>query len=171
MDEGTAAVLAAQGKYLATKFGHEVGYECVQIMGGRGVLNEPGSNNIVERSQTMSNVIEVLGGHRNIQLLIAEMGLKATTQMAIARNIKKAKKQHKATQAELLNLYLQRGHALLDSDKKQFISESTLNKLSMAVSKIEAGIEENNTIEVEAYGRAIPRILGTAEKEIYKATK
>ena len=61
--------------------------------------------------------------------------------------------------------------SIIDSDKKQFVSDETLTKLKRAVSKIEKGIEEKNDIEVEAYARAIPRILGDAEKEIYKASK
>ena len=71
----------------------------------------------------------------------------------------------------LLKLYLERSHAILDTDKKQVLSEATLANLENAVSKIEKGIAENLPIEVEAYARALPRMLGGAEKEIYQASK
>ena len=85
--------------------------------------------------------------------------------------MKKAKKKFRKTQEELVQKYLERGHAIIDTDKKQFVSDKTLSQLETAINKIETGIEQGNDIEVEAYGKAIPRILSQAEKEIYKATK
>ena len=43
-DESALAIAAAQGKYLTAKFSHEIAYEVAQLMGGRGALDEPGSN-------------------------------------------------------------------------------------------------------------------------------
>lgn len=171
MAEGTAAILAAQGKYLTSKFAQEAAYECQQMMGGRGVLNEIGSNNVIQRGLTMSKLTEVLGGHRNIQLMIVEQGIKAGTAMAIGRNIKKAKKQHQSQQEEIVKLYMGRAEGILTNSDAQFISNETKLKLKMAMTKLTTAASEKNMIEMDAYGRALPRILGQAEKEIYKAKK
>jgi len=171
MDEGTAAVLAAQAKYLISKFGQKCGYECQQMMGGRGVLDEPGSNNIIQRTVTLGQLIEVLGGHRNIQLMIVEQGIKMGAGMAIGRNIKKAKRKHAKTQAELLDMYIERGKKILASEDLEHVSDSTKDKLELAITRLEKAKETGNDIDLKGYGIAIPRILGQAEKEIYKAKK
>ena len=77
MDEGTVAILAAQSKYLTAKYSHHAAYEVVQTMGGRGAINEPGSSNMINRGENLSRLMEVIGGHRNIQLMIIEAGIKA----------------------------------------------------------------------------------------------
>ena len=44
MEEGTVAVMAAQRKYLISKFYHEATYEIVQTMGGHGAISNVNSN-------------------------------------------------------------------------------------------------------------------------------
>ncbi|XEO78309.1 Crotonobetainyl-CoA reductase [Candidatus Lokiarchaeum ossiferum] len=170
MDEATLAISAAQGKYLATKMAHKATYEIVQIMGGRGAINEPGSNNIINRLENLSRLSEVLGGHRNIQLMIVEMGLKATTAMAIGSNIKKAKREQKKVNSKINDLYIARAEKII-SEECQYLPESDKLKLQSAITKLKTAIETKNDIEFRAYSSALPKLLSNAGKAIYKAKK
>lgn len=170
MDEGTVAILAAQAKYLTAKFSHECAYEVVQTMGGRGAISEPGSNNIINRGENLSRLMEVIGGHRNIQLMIIEAGLKATTMMSIDRFVKKAKKKEEKTVEELTEIYIQRSESLLAKDGA-FLSDGTKDQLTEAVSRLKTAIETKNRVDYKAYASALPKMLNAAGKEIYKAKK
>jgi hypothetical protein len=67
--------------------------------------------------------------------------------------------------------YIDRAHDILDTDKVNIISDSVKDQLNLAVKRIKVGKEKGRQIDVEAYSRALPKILGKAEKEIYKASK
>ena len=170
VDEGTVAVMAAQGKYLISKFYHEATYEIVQTMGGRGAINEINSNSSINRLENLSRTIEVLGGHRNIQLMIIEAGIKATTAMSITGNVQKAKRQQRKVQKQILELNMQRAEKML-VEEAEFLSDGTKQELSMILSKIKEATENKNKIEQDAYSRALPKALRNAGKEAHKARK
>lgn len=172
MDEGTAAIAAAQGKYLTAKLSHHAAYEVVQMCGGRGAIDEPGSNNTINRGENLSRLMEVVGGHRNIQFMIIEAGLKAGTMMAISGNIQKAKRNERKIQKEIVELYMERTDKLLaDSAETAYLSEGTKTELARVLSKLRAAIESKDKIEQAAYSKALPKALRNAGKEIYKAKK
>ncbi|UYP44906.1 Crotonobetainyl-CoA reductase [Candidatus Lokiarchaeum ossiferum] len=170
MDEATVAILAAQGKYLTTRMSHRATYEIVQLMGGRGAIDEPGSNNIINRGENISRLMEVLGGHRNIQRMIIEMGLKASTSMAIGSNIKKAKREQGKVEQNITQLVMARAEKML-SEEAQFLPDDEKANLSNAVNKLKAAVETNNKIEMAAYARVLPKVLSKAGKAVYKAKK
>ncbi len=170
MDEATAAILAAQGKYLTARMSHRATYEIVQLMGGRGAIDEPGSNNMINRGENISRLMEVLGGHRNIQRMIIEMGLKASTAMAIGSNIKKAKRQQGKVVDNITQLTLARAEKML-SEETAFLPEEEKTALNTAITKLKAAVETKNKIEMAAYARALPKVLSKAGKAVYKAKK
>ncbi len=170
MDEGTVAIMASQAKYLTAKFAHECAYEVVQTMGGRGSISEPGSQNIISRGENLARLMEVIGGHRNIQLMIVEAGLKATTMMSIDRFVKKAKKNEAKTVSDVNNIYLKRAEALLAEDGA-FLSEGSKAQISETITRLKAAMESKHRVDLKAYSAAIPKILNAAGKEIYKAKK
>ena len=170
MDEGTVAIAAAQGKYLTAKLSHHAAYEIVQLCGGRGAIDEPGSNNAINRGENISRLMEVVGGHRNIQLMIIEAGIKAGTAMAISGNVQKAKRQEKKIQKQITELYIARAEKMLTEDK-EFLTEETQNELAKVLAKLKAAIESKDKIEQGAYAKALPKLLRNAGKEIYKAKK
>ncbi len=170
LDEGTVAVMASQAKYLTAKLSHYATYEIAQIFGGRGTINEPGSNNIVNRGENLTRIMEVIGGHRNIQLMIIEMGLKMSTAMSIGGNIKKAKRQEKKSKDKLIQIFITRAEKILSEDK-DFLPETEKLTLTNALSKLKAAIESNNDIEAEAYSKVLPKLLSKAGKAVYLAKK
>ena len=173
MDEGTAAIAAAQGKYLTAKLSHHAAYEIVQMCGGRGAIDEPGSNNAINRGENISRLMEVVGGHRNMQLMIIEAGLKAGTMMAISGNIQKAKREQRKTQKKILELYVERANKMLaaDSADSAYLSDNTKTDLARILSKLKAATESKDKIELAAYSKALSKALRNAGKEIYKAKK
>ena len=66
------AGVSSQGKYLLSKLTHEVCYEVQQQMGGVSVTD----NTPVDELMDVSKIEEVIGGARNIQLLILHGGLR-----------------------------------------------------------------------------------------------
>jgi len=170
MDEGSAAIAAAQGKYLCAKLSHHAAYEIVQMCGGRGAIDEPGSNNAINRGENISRLMEVVGGHRNVQLMIVEAGIKAGTMMAISGNIQKAKREERKTQKKVLDLYIERTNKILAEDSA-YLSEETKGSLTRILSKLKAAIESKDKIEQAAYSKALPKALRNAGKEVYKAKK
>jgi len=170
MDEGSAAIMAAQGKYLTAKLAHHAAYEVVQMCGGRGALDEPGSNSAINRGENLSRLMEVVGGHRNVQLMIVEAGIKAGTMMAISGNIQKAKRNERKIQKELVNLYMERADKLL-IEEAAYLSEATKGQLTRILSKLRTAIESKDKIEQAAYSKALPKAVGNAGKEAYKARK
>ncbi len=169
MDEGSAAIAAAQGKYLTAKLSHHAAYEVVQMCGGRGAIDEPGSSNAINRGENISRLMEVVGGHRNVQLMIVEAGIKAGTMMAISGNIQKAKREERKTQKKVIELYLARADKLVAEDST-FLADGG-KELSRIVSKYKAAVESKDKIEQAAYGKALPKALRNAGKEVYKAKK
>ena len=61
-----AAGISAQGKYYTAKLTHEICYEVQQLMGGISVTD----NTPVDELADVSKIEEVIGGARNIQLLL-----------------------------------------------------------------------------------------------------
>ncbi|QEE17395.2 acyl-CoA dehydrogenase family protein [Promethearchaeum syntrophicum] len=169
-DEGSVAVQAAQGKYLISKFYNQAAYEVVQTMGGRGSISEFNSNSSINRLENLSRLIEVLGGHRNIQLMIIEMGLKGTTAMSITGNVQKAKRQERKIQNRITELNIKRAESILVKEAK-FLSDGTKAELTMIISKIKEATEAKNKIEQQAYTKALPKALRNAGKEVHKAKK
>ena len=167
MDEGYIAVLAAQGKYLAAKLSHTAAYEIVQTMGGRGAISEPGSSNIINRLENLSRIQEVIGGHRNIQTMIINAGLKATSAMALGRYIGKAKKQQAEITKNVGTAMMARANKLLESDGA-IMPEEEKAALVNALAKI---TDAPNAIEMKAYSKALPKVLSAASKAVYKAKK
>jgi len=170
MDEGTVAIMAAQGKYLTAYFAHETAYEVVQLMGGRGAISEDGSMNGISRGENLSRISEVVGGHRNIQLMIVEAGLKATTAMSIGRFTDKAKREQRKMDEEIMGVTVANAEKLLAEDGK-FLDEGTKKELEGILAKLKAASEAKNAIEAEAYARALPRALAKAGKEAYQKKK
>jgi butyryl-CoA dehydrogenase len=170
LDEGSVAVQAAQGKYLISKFYNQAAYEVVQTMGGRGSISEYNSNSSINRVENLSRLIEVLGGHRNIQLMIVEMGIKGTTAMSISGNVQKAKREERKIQKKITELNIQRAENLL-TNEANYLSDGTKAELSMIVLKIKESTEAKNKIEQQAYTKALPKALRNAGKEVHKAKK
>ena len=168
MDEGTVAIMASQAKYLTAKFAHECAYEVVQTMGGRGSISEAGSQNLISRGENLARLMEVIGGHRNIQLMIVEAGLKATTMMSIDRFIKKAKKSEEKSEMELTDIYLKRAETLL-TEEGAYLSEGLKSQIAETITRLKSAIETKHQVDLKAYSMAIPKILSAAGKEVYKA--
>ncbi|MBD3353792.1 MAG: hypothetical protein GF364_20085, partial [Candidatus Lokiarchaeota archaeon] len=71
-DEKTAATQAAQAKYLIAKLSHEISYEVQNAMGGLALTD----NLKVDRTLEVSKVQEVIGGTRNVMLLLMSGAIK-----------------------------------------------------------------------------------------------
>jgi len=169
MDEGTVAIMAAQGKYLTAKMSHEAAYEVVQTMGGRGALDEAGSNNGISQGENVSRISEVVGGHRNVQLMIIEMGLRGTTAMSVQPYIDKSMKELRKEGEKITEINLKKAEEMLakDADKMGEIKPVLEN----CVKKLRAAIESKNKVEMEGYAKALPKLAGIAGKNISQAKK
>jgi alkylation response protein AidB-like acyl-CoA dehydrogenase len=66
--EKWAAGISSQGKYYTAKLTHEICYEVQQLMGGISVTD----NTPVDELADVSKIEEVVGGARNIQLLLIQ---------------------------------------------------------------------------------------------------
>ncbi|MBY8988893.1 MAG: acyl-CoA dehydrogenase, partial [Candidatus Lokiarchaeota archaeon] len=66
--EKWAAGISSQGKYYTAKLTHEICYEVQQLMGGISVTD----NTPVDELADVSKIEEVIGGARNIQLLLIQ---------------------------------------------------------------------------------------------------
>ncbi len=171
MDEQYIAILAAQGKYLTALLAHKAAYEVVQTMGGRGAIDEPGSSNVINRLENLSRIQEVIGGHRNIQMMIINAGLKGTTAMAgIGGNKKRAKKYKQKRDKKVMDAMIKRANDLLEADA-EYIPDGTQAKLEKALKNFQEAKENNIKTEIIAYSKAIPRALKAASKAAYKAKK
>ncbi|MHA2390893.1 MAG: acyl-CoA dehydrogenase family protein [Promethearchaeota archaeon] len=62
------AAASSQGKYYVAKLTHEICYEVQQLMGGISVTD----NTLLDELMDVSKIEEVIGGARNIQLLIIQ---------------------------------------------------------------------------------------------------
>jgi hypothetical protein len=142
----------------------------VQTMGGRGALCEDGSNNGISAGENLSRISEVVGGHRNVQLMIVEAGLKATTAMALSQFLDKAKKEAGKEDAKMAQLLLEKADRMLASEDAAKMGDAK-EPLENCVAKLKAAIEVKNKIEMEAYGKALGKAVAGAGKAIYKATK
>jgi len=169
MDEGTVAIMAAQGKYLTAKFAHEAAYEIAQTMGGRSAICEDGSNNTINRGENISRISEVVGGHRNVQLMIIEMGLKGTTAMTIAPFTDKAKKEARKYGEKMTEMVAAKAEALLAADGDKLGDAKA--PLEGCLAKLKAAKESKNFIELEAYAKALPKLFADASKAAYIAKK
>jgi hypothetical protein len=167
-DEGSIAILAAQGKYLTAKMSHESAYEVTQMMGGRGELAGTPAGEHFQRGKGVTQISEVVGGHRNIQLMIIQAGLKATTKMAIDSYIGKSKRELAKSQEDITKLTADRAEKLLAEDA-DFIPAEEKAALENALGKLKAAVESNNTIELGAYAKALPKLVADASKSVYKA--
>ena len=58
-----------------------------------------------------------MGGHRNIQLMIVEAGMKATTAMALSSFLDKAKKDAQKDDAKMAQLMLEKADRMLTSEE------------------------------------------------------
>ncbi|MFX0103246.1 MAG: acyl-CoA dehydrogenase family protein [Candidatus Hodarchaeota archaeon] len=72
--EKTASSQAAMAKYYLTKLSHEISYEVQQAMGGISVTD----NLKVDRATDVSKIQEVIGGTRNVMLLLITGAIKRT---------------------------------------------------------------------------------------------
>jgi alkylation response protein AidB-like acyl-CoA dehydrogenase len=169
-DESTAAFNAAQAKYLTCKLAPHAAYEIIQLMGGRGAIDESNSNNTMQRISKSVSVLEVMGGHRNIQMMIIEGGLLSSSLPSIAKNVKAAAMELKAGHDAVFKSFLARGNVVLTKNA-EFLSEATKAALSQALTKFNTAMAEKNSIEIKAYARAIPKMVMKAEKEARKAKK
>ncbi|MHA1792700.1 MAG: acyl-CoA dehydrogenase family protein [Promethearchaeota archaeon] len=66
------ASLSAMAKYYAAKLSHDIAYECQNMMGGVALTD----NTSVDRALEISKLEEVIGGARNIQLLLVQRSIK-----------------------------------------------------------------------------------------------
>jgi len=168
MDEMYGAVLASQAKYLTAKGAHYGAYELVQVMGGRGALDEPGTNLIINQLENLSRISEVVGGHRNVQLMIIEGALKAASGMSISRQIKKMGKKELGKAEVRAKLMIEKATAMLGQKEKLGEVAADLEK---AKSEFEAAIASGDPKKAEFYAKSLGKALSEAGKAIYKADK
>jgi len=168
MDESYAAVLASQGKYLTAKIAHETAYEMVQVMGGRGALDEPGSSVIINKVENLTRISEVVGGHRNVQLMIVQGALAAASQMNIGRQMKKLGKKEIAKAEVRAKLMIEKAGALLASKDQLGDAGDVLEK---AKSEFEAAVASGDAKKAEFFGKSLGKALAEAGKALYKAQK
>ncbi|MFX0091857.1 MAG: acyl-CoA dehydrogenase family protein [Candidatus Hodarchaeota archaeon] len=71
--------LASQFKYTTSKLYHELTYELMHAMGGAGVID----NTRMPTFQGVSEIAEVVGGTRNVQLMIASRALRTLFKMSV----------------------------------------------------------------------------------------
>jgi alkylation response protein AidB-like acyl-CoA dehydrogenase len=171
MDESTLAVMASQGKYIAGKLMHETVYEVAQIMGGRGTLKEPATNNYIGTEELIMDLAEVVGGARNVQMMIMEMGMRGTSAMSLTSFIDKSEKNQQKENQHLTEMMLQKAEKMLADPTQVKNMKETKDQLELVVKKLKTAIEQNNRIEIGAYSKALPFALTAASKAIYKAIK
>jgi len=82
VEKGVAA-LTAQAKYLSTRLAHKVAYEIQQFMGGISVTD----NTHMDQIAKISDIQEVIGGHRNVMLLLIQNQMRKQSQL-IKKQIK-----------------------------------------------------------------------------------
>jgi len=70
-DEKTAANQAAQAKYLIARLSHEISYEVQNAMGGIALTD----NLKVDKTLEVSKVQEVIGGTRNVMLILMDSAI------------------------------------------------------------------------------------------------
>ncbi|MHA1112828.1 MAG: acyl-CoA dehydrogenase family protein [Promethearchaeota archaeon] len=169
-DESSLAFNTAQAKYLSAKLSHHATYEIIQTMGGRGAINELGSNCSISRIENLTRIIEVTGGHRNIQLMLIEGGLRNSTLPYIHENIKKAKKEVDMNNKAVFENFLKRARKI-KAESSEELSETTRTALVSAIQEYDIAFEKKNSIVIGAYERAIPKIVIGAEKELKKSKK
>jgi alkylation response protein AidB-like acyl-CoA dehydrogenase len=170
VDESTLAVMAAQGKYLGAKLNHEAAYEVCQIMGGRGTLAERETNNGIARGEIMTDIGEIVGGARNVQMMIMEMGMRGTSAMSLTPFIDKAEKVQQKENQYLTEMMLQKAEKMLSEPAQVEKMGETKIQLDTVVKKLKTAVEQNNRIEIGAYSKALPFALTAAGKAIYKAS-
>ena len=81
-DEKTAATQAAQAKYLIAKLSHEISYEVQNAMGGMALTD----NLKVDRTLEVSKVQEVIGGTRNVMLILMDGAIRRMIKGVIKKN-------------------------------------------------------------------------------------
>ncbi len=86
-------------------------------MGGRGAISENGSNSIVSRLENLSRMSEVIAGHRNIQLMIVESGMKSTSAEALTEQIDANKKASQKDDAQMIQLILEKADRMIASEE------------------------------------------------------
>ncbi len=139
-------------------------------MGGRGTLDEPGSASLINRLENASRIQEVIGGHRNIQMMIINAGLRGTAIMAgIESNVQRSKKAEKELQGKVLNATVDRAKKLLEEDKELIPKEAA--ELEMVLNKLKEAQASKNITEILGYSKTLPRALSAASKAAYKAKK
>ena len=78
--EKSVAALTAQAKYLITKQAHKTAYETQQMMGGISVTD----NTRMDQIAKVSDIQEVIGGHRNVMLLLIQNQMRKQAQLLTA---------------------------------------------------------------------------------------
>ena len=76
VEKGVAA-LTAQAKYLSTRLAHKVAYEIQQLMGGISVTD----NTHMDQIAKISDLQEVIAGHRNVMLLLIQNQMRKQSQL------------------------------------------------------------------------------------------
>jgi alkylation response protein AidB-like acyl-CoA dehydrogenase len=66
------ASFSAGTKYLASHLAHRISYECQQLVGGIGYTD----NLRIDKALEVSKIQEIIGGSRNIQLLLVNQAIK-----------------------------------------------------------------------------------------------
>lgn len=85
-DDKTAANQAAQAKYLIAKLTHEISYEVQNAMGGMALTD----NLQVDRTLEVSKVEEVIGGTRNVMLMLMDGAIQRMVSGLIKENPNKS---------------------------------------------------------------------------------
>ncbi len=80
VEKGIAA-LTAQAKYLSTRLSHQVAYDVQQHMGGISVTD----NTRMDQLAKISDIQEVIGGHRNVMLLLIQNQMRKQAQLVKKR--------------------------------------------------------------------------------------
>ncbi len=75
--EKAVAALTAQAKYLTTRQAHKLAYETQQFMGGISVTD----NTRMDQLAKISEIQEVIGGHRNVMLLLIQNQMRKQAQL------------------------------------------------------------------------------------------
>jgi alkylation response protein AidB-like acyl-CoA dehydrogenase len=168
MDEMYCAVLASQGKYLTALGAHYGAYEIVQTMGGRGALDEPGTNLIINQLENLSRISEVVGGHRNVQLMIVEGALRAASGMSISRQLKKMSKKEMKKEEVRAQLMIEKANKFLGN--KDALGD-VAGPLEQVKGEFEAAIAAGDPKRAAFLAKSLGKQLSEAGKAIYKANK
>jgi alkylation response protein AidB-like acyl-CoA dehydrogenase len=75
--EKSVAALTAQAKYLSTRLAQKVAYEIQQLMGGISVTD----NTHMDQIAKISDLQEVIAGHRNVMLLLIQNHMRKQSQL------------------------------------------------------------------------------------------